>query len=138
LNLTARAEYYLEDEQKWVSRDSSDFSINVTSPIKITNLQYPETVKLHDFFTVIVNINYSVRVRTTARVSIYDRDTEKAIIDSTKMELAGTDSERFRLDPFARSAGTMNLSARAYYLDEKEPKWIFCDSSDFSITVDQP
>jgi len=70
LNLTARAEYYLDDEQKWVSRDSSDFSINVTSPISITNLEYPETVKRYDIFTVIVNKNYSVTVRTTARVSI--------------------------------------------------------------------
>ncbi len=138
LNLIAKADYYLDDEQKWISRDSSDFAINVTSPIRITNLEYPETVKLHDFFTVIVNINYSVRVRTTARVSIYDRDTEKAIIDSTGNELTGTDSERFRLDPFAKSTGAMNLSARVYYLDKKEPDWIFCDSSDFSISVDQP
>ena len=138
LTLTARAEYYLVEGQKWVSRDSSDFSINVTSPIMITNLEYPETVKRYDIFTVIVNTNYSVRVRITARASLYDLDTEKAIFDSTEKELAGTGSERFRLDPFARSAGVMNLSARVYYLDEKEPKWIFCNGSDFTITVTQP
>lgn len=136
--LTAKAEYYLDEGQKWVSRYSSDFSINVTSPILISNLEYPETVKQYDIFTVIVNTNYSVRVRTTVRVSVYDRDTEKSISDSTEKELAGTGSERFRLDPFARSAGAMNLSARVYYLDVKAPNWIFCDSSDFSIPVDQP
>jgi hypothetical protein len=137
LNLTARAEYYLDRVQKWVSRDSSDFAINVTSPILITNLEYPETVNRYDLFTVIAYTNYSVPVRTTARVSLYDRDTEKVIVDSTEKELAGIDTERFRLDPFARYAGTMNLSARVYYLDEKQ-NWIFCDSSDFSISVDQP
>jgi len=138
LNLTTRAEYYLDKVQKWVSRDSSDFSINVTCPIKITNLQYPETVNLDrsSFFTVKGDLNYSVRVRTTAKVRLYDRDTEKEIGNTPELELAGTGSMPFRLDPFVRSAGTMNLSARAYYLDEKKPKWIFCDSSDFSISVD--
>ncbi len=138
LNLTTRAEYYLDKVQKWVSRDSSDFSINVTCPIKITNLQYPETVNLNrsSFFTVKGDLNYSVRVRTTAMVRLYDRDTEKEIGNTPEWELAGTGSMPFRLDPFVRSAGTMNLSARAYYLDEKKPKWIFCDSSDFSISVD--
>ena len=138
LNLTARAEYYLDNVQKWVSRDSSDFAINVTCPISIINLEYPETVNLDrsSFFTVKGDLNYSVRVRTTAKVRLYDRDTEKEIGNTPELELAGTGSMPFRLDPFVRSAGTMNLSARAYYLDEKKPKWIFCDSSDFSISVD--
>nr|CBH36790.1 hypothetical protein, secreted [uncultured archaeon] len=139
LNLTTRAEYYLDDEQKWVSRDSSDFSINVTSPIKITNLQYPETVNLDrsSFFTVKGDLNYSVRVRTTAMVRLYDLDREEEIGNTPERELAGTGSRPFRLDPFVRSVGTMNLSARVYYLDDKQ-NWIFCDSSDFSISVDQP
>ncbi len=140
LNLTTRAEYYIDKEQKWVSRDSSDFAINVTCPISIINLEYPETVNLDrsSFFTVKGDLNYSVRVTTTAKVRLYDRDTEKEIDNTPALELAGTGSMPFRLDPFVRSAGTMNLSARAYYLDEKKPKWIFCDSSDFSISVDQP
>jgi hypothetical protein len=140
LTLTARAEYYLVEGQKWVSRDSSDFSINVTSPIMITNLEYPETVNLKrsNFFTVKGDLNYSVRVRTTAKVRLYDRDTEKEIGNTPELELAGTGSMPFRLDPFARSAGALNLSARVYYLDVKEPNWIFCDSSDFSISVVQP
>jgi hypothetical protein len=140
LNLTTRAEYYLDKAQKWVSRDSSDFSIIVTCPIKITNLQYPETVNLDrsSFFAVKGNLNYSVRVRTTAKVRLYDRDTEKEIDNTPELELAGTGSMPFRLDPVARSAGALNLSARVYYLDVKEPSWIFCDSSDFSISVVQP
>ncbi len=137
LNLTTRAEYYLDKVQKWVSRDSSDFSINVTSPIKITNLEYPETVKQYSFFAVKGNINYSVCERTKVMVSLYDRDREEEVDNTAEMELAGTDSERFRLDANARSAGTMNLSARVYYLDDKQ-NWICCDSSDFSISVDQP
>jgi len=139
LNLITRAEYYLDKEQKWVSRDSSDFSINVTCPIKITNLQYPETVNLgrSSFFTVKGDLNYSVRVRTTAMVRLYDRDTEKEIGNTPEWELAETGSMPFRLDPVARSVGTMNLSVRVYYLDDKQ-NWIFCDSSDFSISVDQP
>ncbi|MGB3460054.1 MAG: hypothetical protein WBB08_12355 [Halobacteriota archaeon] len=137
LNLTTRAEYYLDKVQKWVSRDSSDFSIIVTSPIKISNLQYPETVNLgrSSFFTVKGDLNYSVRVRTTAMVRLYDRDTEKEIGNTPEWELAGTGSIPFRLDPFVRSAGTMNLSVRAYYLDDTQ-NWICCDSSDFSISVD--
>jgi len=137
LNLTTRAEYYLDKVQKWVSRDSSDFSINVTSPFKITNLEYPETVKQYSFFAVKGNINYSVSERTKVMVSLYDRDREEEVDNTAEMELAGTDSERFRLDANARSAGTMNLSARVYYLDDKQ-NWICCDSSDFSISVDQP
>ena len=140
LNLTATAEYYLDKAQKWVSRDSSDFSLIVTCPIKITNLQYPETVNLgrSSFFAVKGDLNYSVRVSTTAKVRLYDRETEKEIDNTPELELPGTGSMPFRLDPVARSAGTMNLSARVYYLDVKEPNWIFCDSSDFSITVVQP
>jgi hypothetical protein len=139
LNLITRAEYYLDNVQKWVSRDSSDFSIIVSCPIKITNLQYPETVNLgrSSFFTVKGVLNYSVRVRTTAMVRLYDRETEKEIDNTREWKLAETGSMPFRLDPVARSAGTMNLSARVYYLDDKQ-NWIFCDSSDFSISVDQP
>jgi hypothetical protein len=137
LNLITRAEYYLDKAQKWVSRDSSDFSIIVTSPIKITNLQYPETVKQYSFFAVKGNINYSVSERTKVMVSLYDRDREEEIYNTAEMELAGTASKPFRMDSVARSAGTMNLSARVYYLDDKQ-NWIFCDSSDFSISVDQP
>ena len=138
LNLTTRAEYYLDNVQKWVSRDSSDFSINVTSPIKITNLQYPETVKQYSFFHVKGNINYSVGERTKVMVSLYDRDREEEVDNTAEMELTGIDSKPFpRLDANARSVGTMNLSARVYYLDDKQ-NWICCDSSDFSISVDQP
>ena len=138
LNLTTRAEYYLDNEQKWVSRDSSDFSINVTSPFKITNLQYLETVKQYSFFHVKGNINYSVSEGTKVMVSLYDRDREEEVDNTAEMELTGTDSKPFpRLDANARSVGTMNLSARVYYLDDKQ-NWIFCDSSDFSISVDQP
>ncbi|NQE55110.1 hypothetical protein C5S29_16175 [ANME-1 cluster archaeon GoMg3.2] len=140
LNLITKAEYYLDKAQKWVSRDSSNFSIIVTCPIKITNLEYPETVNLDrsSFFTVKGDLNYSVRVRTTAMVRLYDQDREKEIGNTPERELAGTGSMPFRLDPFVRSAGTMNLSARVYYLDKKEQNWICCDSSDFSISVDQP
>jgi hypothetical protein len=137
LNLTARAEYYLDKEQKWIFRDSSDFSIIVTSPILITNLEYPETVKQYSFFAVKGNINYSVSERTKVMVSLYDRDREEEIYNTAEMELAGTASKPFRMDSVARSAGAMNLSARVYYLDDK-PNWIFCDSSDFSISVAQP
>jgi len=138
LNLTARVEYYLDKEQKWVSRDSSDFSINVTSPFKITNLQYLETVKQYSFFHVKGNINYSVSEGTKVMVSLYDRDREEEVDNTAEMELIGTDSKPFpRLDANARSVGTMNLSVRVYYLDDKQ-NWIFCDSSDFSISVDQP
>jgi len=138
LNLTTRAEYYLDKAQKWVSRDSSDFSIIVTSPIKITNLQYPETVKQYSFFHVKGNINYSVSEGTKVMVSLYDRDREEEVDNTAEMELTGIDSKPFpRLDANARSVGTMNLSARVYYLDDKQ-NWICCDSSDFSISVDQP
>jgi hypothetical protein len=139
LNLTARAEYYLDDEQKWVSRDSSDFSINVTSPISIINLQYPETVNLKrsNFFIVNGDLNYFVGVKTMAKVRLYDRDTGNVIGDTLELTLTGTGSMPFRLDLYARSAGAMNLSARAYYLDDTQ-NWIFCDSSDFSISVGQP
>ena len=138
LNLTTRAEYYLAKEQKWVSRDSSDFSINVTSPFKITNLQYLETVKQYSFFHVKGNINYSVSEGTKVMVSLYDRDREEEVDNTAEMELIGTDSRPFpRLDANARTVGTMNLCVRVYYLDDKQ-NWIFCDSSDFSISVDQP
>ncbi len=136
LNLTARAEYYLDKEQKWIFRDSSDFPIIVTSSIRITNLEYPETVKQYSFFHVTGNINYSVSERIRVRVSLYDQDREEEIDNTAEMELAGTGSKPFhRLDANARATGTMNLSARVYYLDDKEQNWVFCDSLNFSIFI---
>jgi hypothetical protein len=135
--MIARA-YYQDDEQQWVSRDSSDLSITVTSPITISNVNYPEKVALYNFFTVSVTTLYSFGTETTAKVSVYNRDTGELLDSEDKSGLKGTGSQQFRIDGVARSAGVLNLSARVDYLDE-EFNWITGDrSDDFTISVYKP
>ncbi|HID20544.1 MAG TPA: hypothetical protein EYP28_06385 [Methanophagales archaeon] len=133
INLSARA-YYLNDEQDWVFCNSSDLSINLTAPITISNVIFPNNIKRYNFFSVSVYTNYSFSSEITANVSIFNRDTEKLIGLPDEKVLSGSGSERFRIDLMARSPGAMNLSARVYYLDDRQ-NWVFCDSSDFYIFV---
>jgi hypothetical protein len=133
INLSARA-YYLNDVQDWVFCNSSDFYINLTAPITISNVYFPDNIRRYNFFTVSVYTNYSFSSEITANVSIFNRDSEKLIGLPDEKVLSGSGSERFRIDLMARSPGAMNLSARVYYQDDRQ-NWVFCDSSDFTIFV---